>query len=79
MRGLRDGGVGTMDSMPLPLRLLSRRAGPLGLALTAYDVWRRLPANQRRQIIDVARKHGPRTAARVVNGARQRRAGRPKL
>jgi hypothetical protein len=63
--------------MPLPFKLLSRRAGPLGLALTAYDVWRRLPPNQRRQILDVARKHGPRTAARVVNGARQRRPGRP--
>ena len=62
--------------MPTPFRLLSRRAGPIGLALTAYDIWRRLPKKQRRQILDAARKHGPRAAARVMNGARKRRPPR---
>jgi hypothetical protein len=61
-----------MPSVPTPFRLLSRRAGPLGLALTAYDIWRRLPPKQRRQILDVTRKHGPRVAARFVNGAKRR-------
>jgi TRAP-type C4-dicarboxylate transport system substrate-binding protein len=51
--------------------MLGRRAGPLGLVLTAYDVWRRLPPKQRQQILDVARKHGPRVAARAMNGARR--------
>ena len=55
-----------------------RRAGPLGLALTAYDIWRRLPPKQRQQVLKVARKHGPRIAARMVNRAsRRRRRGRP--
>jgi hypothetical protein len=61
-----------MSVVAKPFRLLSRRAGPLGLALTAYDIWRRLPKKQRRQILDATRKHGPRVAAKVMNGARQR-------
>lgn len=55
--------------MPRPLRLLTRRAGPIGFALTAFDLWRRIPKRQRRQIIAVTRKHGPRVAAQL----RQRR------
>ena len=58
--------------MATPFRLLSRRAGPIGVALTAYDIWRRLPKKQRRQILDATRKHGPRVAAKVMNGAKRR-------
>jgi hypothetical protein len=47
-------------------RLLTRRAGPLGLALTAWDLWRRLPPKQRKQLMNLARKHGPKVAARVL-------------
>jgi hypothetical protein len=61
-----------MAVMATPFRLLSRRAGPLGLVLTAYDIWRRLPKKHRRQILEATRKHGPRVAAKVMNGARQR-------
>jgi hypothetical protein len=53
--------------------------GPVGLVLTAYDIWRRIPKRQRRQIIDVARKHGPRAAAAVAkrtSRARPRRGPR---
>jgi hypothetical protein len=49
-----------------PTRLFTRRVGPVGLALTAWDIWRRLPPRQRRQIINIARKHGPKVAARVM-------------
>jgi hypothetical protein len=59
--------------VPLPLRLLTRRAGPVGLALTAYDIWRRLPPKQRKQLVASARKHGPRIASAAVD--RTRRAG----
>lgn len=59
--------------MPKPFRLLSRRAGPIGLALTAFDIWRRLPKKQRRQILAATRKHGPRVAAKVMDGAKKRR------
>jgi hypothetical protein len=47
------------------------RTGTLGLALTAYDVWRRLPPRHRRLIIAQTRQHGPRVARMVV--ARTRR------
>jgi hypothetical protein len=45
---------------------LRPKVGPLGLALTLYDVWRRLPPRQRKQVLALARKHGPKVAARVV-------------
>ena len=57
-------------------RLPSRRLGPLGLALTAWDLWRRLPPKQRRQLINVARKHGPKVAARVMQARTRVRAKR---
>jgi hypothetical protein len=60
----------------LPFRLLTRRAGPIGLALTAYDIWRRIPASQRRQILAATRKHGPRLAATAVRRGREVRAAR---
>jgi hypothetical protein len=46
------------------------------LALTAWDIWRRLPPRQRRQIIDIARKHGPKVAARVLQAGSRARAAR---
>jgi hypothetical protein len=61
------------------IRMLGRRAGPLGLALTAWDLWRRLPPRQRKQVLDLARKHGPKVAARVLKAraAYQQRRPRP--
>lgn len=59
--------------MPRPFRVLTRRAGPVGLALTLYDLWRRLPPAQRKQLLEATRKHGPRIAAKAMK-ARQRRA-----
>jgi hypothetical protein len=46
------------------------------LALTAWDIWRRLPARQRKQILNIARKHGPKVAARVLRAAGRARAAR---
>jgi hypothetical protein len=57
-------------------RLLTRRAGPLGVALTAWDIWRRLPPKQRRQIVNIARKHGPKVASRVLQARARARARR---
>ena len=59
-----------------PTRLLTRRAGPLGIALTAWDIWRRLPPKQRKQVINIARKHGPKVAARVMKARSRARARR---
>jgi hypothetical protein len=52
-----------------------RRAGPIGLALTAWDIWRRIPKQHRRVIISQARKHGPKLASKVMEQQRRRKAG----
>jgi hypothetical protein len=44
----------------------TRRAGPIGLALTAVDLWRRLPPEQKKQALDLARKHGPKVAKQAM-------------
>jgi hypothetical protein len=53
------------------------RAGPIGLALTAWDIWRRIPPRHRKTILKQARKHGPKVAARIVEARRRRRPKRP--
>jgi hypothetical protein len=59
--------------------MLRVKAGPVGIALTAYDIWRRLPPKQRKQILASARKHGPRLASAAVERTRTaRRPGGPK-
>jgi hypothetical protein len=51
-----------------------RRTGTVGLALTAWDIWRRIPKEHRRLIVRQARKHGPRVAAKVLEQQRRRKA-----
>jgi hypothetical protein len=48
--------------------------GPVGLFLTAYDIWRRIPPRHRRRIVAETRRHAP-TVARAV---RQRARRRPR-
>ena len=42
------------------------RLGGLGVALTAYDVWRRIPPAQRKLILAQARIHGPTIAKKAI-------------
>ena len=58
-----------------PTRFITR-VGPLSLALTVWDIWLRLPPRQRRQILNIARKHGPKVAARVMQAGSRARAAR---
>jgi hypothetical protein len=51
-----------------------RNAGPIGLALTAYDVWRRLSPRQRKLIAKQAKKYGPQIAARAMRSAQAAKA-----
>ncbi|MFN2468838.1 MAG: hypothetical protein ABR521_11990 [Gaiellaceae bacterium] len=55
---------------------LTPRATPVGLALTAFEVWRRIPPKHRRRILKQARKHGPKLAAKAVRHAAKRRRAR---
>lgn len=57
----------------MPRIPLTRRLGPIGTALTLWDIWRRLPPRQRRFIVKQARKHGPRLAKQAVAAAQKRR------
>ena len=54
-------------------RFRKLRPTPWALTVAAWDIWRRLPAQQRRQILHLARKHGPKLAARAAKSARRRR------
>lgn len=47
-------------------RLGKLRPGPVGIAITLYDVWRRLTPKQRKQVLTLARKHGPKAAAKLI-------------
>jgi len=58
----------------MPRPRLSRRFGPLGIALTAWDLWRRLPPKQRKQVLNIARKHGPKVATKVIQARARARA-----
>ena len=55
---------------------LTRGVGPISIALTAWDIWRRLPPRQRKQILNIARKHGPKVAAKVMQASARARAAR---
>jgi hypothetical protein len=54
-------------------RFRKLRPTPWALAIGAWDIWRRLPAQQRRQLLSLARKHGPKLAARAAKAAADRR------
>jgi hypothetical protein len=43
------------------------------LILFLFRMWRRLPASQKRRVLQVLGRHGPRVAARVASQARTRR------
>jgi hypothetical protein len=58
---------------------LARAAGPIGLALSAYDVWRRLPPRHRQLIARQVRKHGPRVVKQAVDSVRAAAASSKRL
>jgi hypothetical protein len=47
------------------LRTLIRRYGAVGVAITAYDAWRRIPPRYRAELLAQTRKHAP-TVGRLV-------------
>lgn len=49
-----------------------RPTNPLGVALTAFELWRRLPPKQRQRVLKATRTHGPKLAAALL--ARSRRS-----
>jgi hypothetical protein len=55
-------------------RLGKFRPGPIGVALALFDVWRRLSPKQRKLAIQLARKHGPKAAQKLMQLQRARRS-----
>jgi hypothetical protein len=49
------------------------RRSPIGVALTAFELWRRLPPKQRQKMLKATRTHGPRVAAALLARRRTRR------
>ena len=54
-------------------RLGNFRPGPGGVAITLFDLWRRLPPKQRKLAVQLARKHGPKAAKKLMQVQRARR------
>jgi hypothetical protein len=60
-------------------KVVRRSTGAIGIALTTYDMWRRLPPMYRKQAIALARRHGPPLARYVQQQFKEYRRGqRPK-
>ncbi len=54
-------------------RLFPGKMGPIGVALAAYDIWRRIPPRHRRMLVAEARRHGTRVARAAVERRRRKR------
>jgi hypothetical protein len=48
------------------------RPTPWALTIAAWDIWRRLPPAQRRHLLMLARRHGPKLAGRAAKAATDR-------
>ena len=75
----------TATSSGLPARALLcedravprlRPTNPIGMALTAFELWRRLPPRQRKRVLEATRKHGPKVAAALLARSRRTRSSR---
>ena len=69
---LRPGASGPRHDLPGSghgRKFRKLRPTPWALTIAAWDIWRRLPPAQRRQLLKLARKHGPKLAARAAKAA----------
>jgi hypothetical protein len=60
--------------VPRARYLVTRRMGTVGIVLTAWDIWRRIPKQHRKRIYRQARKHAPTVARAVARETRRARA-----
>ena len=67
---------GMCEDAPMPIAVLTvliylvRRIKPTTLALVMFEAWRRLPPEQRQQLILAARRNGPRMATSLMRRGR---------
>jgi hypothetical protein len=60
-----------MRGVPRPQYLLTRRLGWWGIALTAWDLWRRIPKKHRKRMLAELRQHAPTLARGLTREARR--------
>jgi hypothetical protein len=71
--------VRVCEDVAMPIAFLTvlvylvRRIKPTTLALVMFEAWRRLPPEQRQQLLLAARRNGPRVASSLM------RRGRPRV
>jgi hypothetical protein len=51
-------------------RVIFARRIVIALLLAAFRIWRRLPPEERRRVLDTMRRHGPRVAGSIRQRAR---------
>ena len=54
-------------------RLGKLRPGPMALAFAMFDLWKRMTPQQRKQVMEILREHGPSVAAKAARVTRRRR------
>jgi hypothetical protein len=62
-----------MRRVPRARYLLAKRMGWWGIALTAWDLWRRIPKRHRKRMLAELRRHAPTVARSVTRSARRMR------
>lgn len=45
----------------------------MALALAMFDLWKRMTPQQRKQVVEILREHGPSVAAKASRMARRRK------
>jgi hypothetical protein len=54
-------------------RLGKLRPGPMALAFAMFDLWKRMTPQQRKQVMEILREHGPSVAAKATRLTRRRK------
>jgi hypothetical protein len=52
---------------------MPKKLGTIGVALTAWDLWRRIPPAQRKLLLAQAKLHGPKLAKKAYAAGRKPR------
>ena len=70
--------AGVCEDVAMPIAVLTillylmRRMKPTTVALMMLEAWRRLPPEQRQQLVLAARRNGPRVASSLLRRSRTR-------
>jgi hypothetical protein len=72
-RGTAPKGTAICEDPGMAGKFRKLRPTPWALTIALWDIWRRLPPQQQRQVMKLARKHGPKLAAKAAQAATRRR------